>query len=47
MRKYADQSEQYALAAILDANDAIDHALIAAMESVVAHSKADKTTHKS
>src|SRR5258708_191236 len=34
--RYADQAEQYALAAILDASDAIDNALIAAMESLTA-----------
>jgi hypothetical protein len=47
LRQHADQSEQYALAAILDANEAIDRALIAAMESLVAHSKTDKATRQS
>ena len=47
LRQYADRSEQYALAAMLDANDAIDCALIAAMESVVARFLADGATRKS
>jgi hypothetical protein len=46
LRRYADQSEQYASAVILDANDAIDRALIAAMESVVARLTADRAARK-
>jgi hypothetical protein len=41
LRQYAAQAEHYALAAILDANDAIDDALIAAMESLAAGAIAD------
>jgi hypothetical protein len=40
LRQYAAQAEHYALAAILDANDAIDDALIAAMESLAARAMA-------
>jgi hypothetical protein len=46
LRRYADQAEQYALAAILDANDAIDNALIAAMESLTARLIADEAARK-
>jgi len=44
LRQYAAQAEHYALAAILDANDAIDDALIAAMESLAAHAMAEGET---
>jgi gas vesicle protein len=47
LRQYAAQSEHYALAAILDANDAIDDALIAAMESLTARLIADEAWRKS
>jgi len=47
LRQYADQAEQYAMAAILDANDAIDNALIAAMDSLVARVIAEGDTQKS
>jgi hypothetical protein len=47
LRQYADQAEQYAMAAILDANDAIDHALIAAMESLTARALAEEETRQS
>jgi len=46
LQRYADQAEQYALAAILDANDAIDNALIAAMESLTVRLIADEPTLK-
>jgi hypothetical protein len=46
LRQYAAQSEHYALAAILDANDAIDDALIAAMESLTARLIADEAWQK-
>jgi hypothetical protein len=46
LRQYADQSEQYASAVLLDANDAIDRALIAAMESVAARLIADRAARK-
>jgi rhodanese-related sulfurtransferase len=36
LRRYADQAEQFALAALFDANEAVDAALIAAMESLEA-----------
>lgn len=42
LRQYAAQAEHYALATILDANDAIDDALLAAMESVTARALAEK-----
>ena len=45
LRRYADQTEQYALAAMLDANDAIDSALISAMESLTARIMADDIAH--
>jgi hypothetical protein len=47
LRQYAAQAEHYALAAILDANDAIDDALIAAMESLTARAMAEGDTRKS
>jgi len=47
LRRYAAQAEHYALAAILDANDAIDDALIAAMESLTARAMADGDMRKS
>jgi hypothetical protein len=47
LRRYADQAEQYAMAAILDANDAIDAALIAAMDSLAARLSAEAETRKS
>jgi len=47
LRRYADQAEQYALAAILDANEAIDGALIAAMESLTARLIAERAVRKS
>src|SRR5579872_2058364 len=47
LRRYADQAEQYALAAILDADDAIDCALIAAMESLTARLVAETAARKS
>lgn len=46
LRQYADQSEQYASAVMLDANEAIDRALIAAMESMVARLIADRAARK-
>jgi hypothetical protein len=47
LQRYADQAEQYALAEILDANDAIDCALIAAMESLTARLIAETAARKS
>ena len=47
LRQYAAETEHYALAAILDANDAIDDALIAAMESVNARAMVEGETRKS
>ena len=47
LRQYAAQAEHYALAAILDANDAIDDALIAATESLAARAMAEGETRKS
>ena len=46
IRQYAAQAEHYALAAILDANDAIDDALIAAMESLAARAMAEGEMRK-
>jgi predicted secreted Zn-dependent protease len=46
LQRYADQTEQYALATILDANDAIDCALIAAMESLTARLIAETAARK-
>jgi histidinol dehydrogenase len=47
LRQYAAEAENYALAAILDANDAIDDALIAAMESLTARVLAEGEMRKS
>jgi hypothetical protein len=47
LQRYADQAEQYALAAILDANEVIDCALIAAMESLTARLIAETVARKS
>jgi len=47
LQQYAAQAEHYALAAILDANDAIDDALLAAMESLTARAMAEGDTRKS
>jgi DNA invertase Pin-like site-specific DNA recombinase len=46
LRRYADQAEQYALAALLNANEAIDNALIAAIESLEARLISDGATRK-
>lgn len=46
LRQYAAQAEHYALAAILNANDAIDDALIAAMESLAARAMAEGDLRK-
>jgi len=46
LRRYADQSEQYALAALQNANEAVDTALIAAMESLEARLISDDVTRK-
>ena len=46
LQQYADQSEQYASSVMLDANEAIDRALIAAMESVVARLIANRAARK-
>ena len=46
LRQYADQAEQYAMAAILDANDAVDAALIAAMDSLAARLMAEGDTRR-
>ncbi len=47
LRQYATEAENYALAAILDANEAIDDALIAAMESLSARVLAEGELRKS
>jgi hypothetical protein len=47
LRQYAAQAEHYALAAILDANDTMDDALIAAVESVIARAMAEGDTRTS
>jgi hypothetical protein len=47
LRQYAAQAEHYALATILEANDAIDDALIAAMDSLAAHAMAEGDAGKS
>jgi hypothetical protein len=47
LRQYANQAEQFAMAAILDADDAIDNALIAAMESLNARALAEEETRQS
>jgi hypothetical protein len=46
LRRYADQAEQYALAALLNANEAVDNALIAAMESLEARLTCDGANRK-
>jgi len=43
LRRYADQAERYALAALLNADEALDVALIAAMESLEARLIYDAT----
>jgi hypothetical protein len=46
LRRYAEQAEQYALAALLDADEAVDAALIAAMESIEARLISDGAAMK-